>query len=42
MLFCKSCNRPPLPDLLIALCLLFVGSTAALMAFFTFKTIFFD
>jgi hypothetical protein len=39
---CKSCNRPPLPDILVTIALLFVGVIAVLLAFFTFKTIFFD
>jgi hypothetical protein len=38
---CNSCNRPPLPDILVAIALLFVGVIAVLMAVFTIKTIFF-
>jgi len=37
---CKSCQRPPLPDILIAFSLIFIGAIALLLAYFTFTTIF--
>jgi hypothetical protein len=38
--FCKSCNRPPLPTILVTLSLIFIGIIAVIMAYFTFTTVF--
>ena len=37
---CKSCQRPPLPDMLILFSLIFIGAIALLLAYFAFTTIF--
>jgi hypothetical protein len=38
---CRSCNRPPLPEALVTIALLFVGAVAVFLAVLTVKTIFF-
>ena len=37
---CSSCNRPELPDWLIALAMLFIACVAILLAWLAFTTIF--